>query len=170
MRVRQAPFSRRVGTHRLLKGRMRFLQKIWNQTGTRPTVRHTPVPAQPSSLRREWVPSPNLPQTPSRLQSALAYFGLSPKPSPRNLDSPRIRRSARLRHKTPRRGLDGEEETEIIYEYRGDTLGGRDLLPEFFGEHDIIQGVFFDVTAIVSCEPHLFHDRAWMGISNAGNY
>ena len=53
-----------------------------------------------------------------------------------------MRRSARLRFKTPLRSKSGvEEETEVVYEYRGDTLaGGRDLMPEFFGEHDIIQG------------------------------
>lgn len=120
--------------------------------GIRPsTIRRTPAPpAVPSTLRKEWTQSPSTTSTPSRFQSTLAYLGLSPKNSPSgspNLNSPRVRRSARLRFKTPLR-REVSEETEVVYEYRGDTLsGGRDLMPEFFGEHEIVQGdslrVFF---------------------------
>ena len=114
--------------------------------GIRPsTLRRTPAPV-PSTLRKEWTQSPSIANSPSRFQSTLAYFGLSPRmgtnPSSPGLNSPRVRRSARLRYKTPLRMREEVgEETEVVYDYRGDTLsGGRSLMPEFFGEHEIIQG------------------------------
>ena len=92
-------------------------------------------------------------KTPSTVEKALAFFGLSPRPSPRlaartppstfstknasHLNSPRVRRSARLRGRS--HDVLGEE-TEVQVEYFGEVIPGGGY--HFFGEHETIQGNF----------------------------
>ncbi len=70
--------------------------------------------------------------TPSRLQSWAQYIGLTPKTP--FIDTPSLRRSARLKHRTHQHL---GESMEILYDYRGSTE-----FPEFFSEEEVIQGKF----------------------------